>query len=296
MIGLSPGSSRDGVPSELAGRPVVVREAPVSRAALRDLAADVVAGMGSGPRAFDHQIDAEVGVVEFFAVDRATRGRLHSAIDASPARGRGARGVVREVPALSRPSTDIWGGLALSTCTSGFSIQHTDGYSNVRAVLTAGHCGSAQSRLGTSLPYLTEGMINGDDWQSHSAPAFTVGPYFFEGVANRRVYGYNAAVPQIGDFVCKYGKSAGYMCGTTNNVSYNPSYIIGDCNCVPVAHNSSNGDMSVDGDSGGPVFNGNYAYGLVSGGPSGAPNDLIYSSSQRIFGAQSTGKKFVILT
>ncbi len=60
----------------------------------------------------------------------------------------------------------------------------------------------------------------------------------------------------MGSQVCKQGKTTGYTCGTISTISYCAS---GACTWVRVAGNGTN--LSEGGDSGGPWFSGNTAYG-----------------------------------
>ena len=46
----------------------------------------------------------------------------------------------------SRPATDIYGGLGVSTCTLGFAVEDRSG---TKGVTTAGHCKNKQSYEGT---------------------------------------------------------------------------------------------------------------------------------------------------
>ena len=72
----------------------------------------------------------------------------------------------------------------------------------------------------------------------------------FDGTNNRFIYGYEFRSSQaIGEWVCKYGMSTGYACGTIANNAQDGVNIRID-------------NMSVNfGDSGGPWFWNNTAYG-----------------------------------
>lgn len=92
----------------------------------------------SGINVFDNR-------VEIYTLDREA---LKSVLDGAGLTLSNKVNIV-EVPHLSVPTTDIHGGLALTTCTSGFSVKHTDG---TKGVTSAAHCPSNQSYLGTQLP------------------------------------------------------------------------------------------------------------------------------------------------
>jgi hypothetical protein len=69
----------------------------------------------------------------------------------------------------------------------------------------------------------------------------------------------------LGDPVCKYGKESGYKCGGITNLTYCPGYVP---NCLDTffrVHNNNGADISISGDSGGPVFVGQQAWGFNSG-------------------------------
>lgn len=161
------------------------------------------------------------------------------------------------VSGLPRPATDIHGGLALTTCTSGFSV--VDG-AGTRGVTTAGHCQDSQSYLGFALPWVwgqTGGLY---DVQWHTAPDFTVRNWIFDGSILRQITSRTFWGDQpIGGFVCKYGMSSGAGCGTISRKDDIPA-------CVPSARPvwvrlAVGGQL---GDSGGPVFSGESAYGSIN--------------------------------
>jgi hypothetical protein len=121
--------------------------------------------------------------------------------------------VVIEDDQTGRPGADIYGGLALSTCTSGFSVRHNS--SGSLGIVTAAHCPNSQSYLGSSLPFQSEAWGGWYDQQWHTAPGFVVRNWMYDGsgtrsITSRTLWGYQ----YVGEFVCKYGKTTGYGCGT----------------------------------------------------------------------------------
>ena len=89
-----------------------------------------------------NSIDVTVGEVDI--VEPAAQ-----AVD-SASRGTKTPDVVVAAGDLPKADATFYGGLFLSTCTAGFSVQSTVN-SNV-GVSTAAHCANAQSRSGVSLP------------------------------------------------------------------------------------------------------------------------------------------------
>lgn len=149
------------------------------------------------------------------------------------------------------------GGERISTCTTGFVVQNASG---VRGVSTAGHCSNTQSDDGDALTYRAghEGMHG--DFQWHTGPDiepddFYSGDAATAEVARRDVAGIGA--PVVGQSLCKNGKTTFKDC--LEVIQLNVCHFA-LCNMVQMDH------RTVDsGDSGGPWFWGNTAYGLTWG-------------------------------
>lgn len=151
---------------------------------------------------------------------------------------------------LSRDVADIFGGKALTTCTSGFSVKNSSG---TKGVTTAGHCNNSQSYSGVNLPFMsgTTGGIYDIQWH-RGDHAFTVRNLIWDGTYNRFIYSAKFRASQsVGEWVCKYGMTTGYACGTIATTSQDGVNIRVD-------------NMTVQGgDSGGPWFWNNTAYGTT---------------------------------
>lgn len=159
--------------------------------------------------------------------------------------------VVLKVDELPTRVTDIFGGKALSTCTSGLSVRNASG---TKGITTAGHCRNEQWYGGVQLPFQT-GTPDDDpgpiDIQWHTAPGFTVRNLVWDGTYNRYIYGVKYLAGQsVGDWVCKYGMITGGGCGHIVQVGVDGVNVAAD---IPV----------LEGDSGGPWFWGNTAYGTT---------------------------------
>lgn len=163
------------------------------------------------------------------------------------------------VDGLSTPTASLYGGLHLTSCTSGFSVVRNNG---TRGITTAGHCANAQSYAGP-LVFQSEKYSGGNDIQWHTQTGSSVTNSAYFGVHTRVVKTWVTS-HTVGKWVCKYGRSTGYDCGQIKSNTHNPT------GCVPNA--TSNyvrvykrfADLSEPGDSGGPFMSGNSAYGSMS--------------------------------
>jgi len=160
---------------------------------------------------------------------------------------------VLRVNELPTKVTDILGGKALSTCTSGLSVMNAGG---TKGITTAGHCRNEQWYEGVQLPFQAGTPPDGipsapRDIQWHTAPGFTVRNLVWDGTYNRYIYGVRYYAGQsVGDWVCKYGMITGGGCGHIVQVGVDGVNVAAD---IPV----------LEGDSGGPWFWGNTAYGTT---------------------------------
>jgi hypothetical protein len=204
-----------------------------------------------------HRVSA-AGIPAAGAVDvRANRAEVHvlrgrsAAARAVLAAGEAA---VVEVDQLPREEITMYGGLGISTCTTGFTVRTSSG---TRGVSTSGHCGNSQSLSGYALTFRGEEYSGSYDIQWHNASGHTFTNTIKVGSGTRSITGTRSRGSQtVGSQVCKQGKTTGYTCGTISTTSYCAS---GACTWVRVAGNGVN--LSEGGDSGGPWFSGNTAYG-----------------------------------
>lgn len=166
------------------------------------------------------------------------------------------------VEELSSPAADIYAGLALSQCTSGFSVISSSG---TKGISTAGHCSDTLSYNNQSLPFRAGAYSGTTDAQWHEAPGFTVRNLTYDGTYNRYIYGTKLRSNQyVGEWVCKYGKTTKYGCGEIIDKNYAPSYVPNAAHTF-IRVRRWFVDLSDPGDSGGPWFSGNTAYGIMSG-------------------------------
>ena len=80
---------------------------------------------------------------------------------------------------------------------------------------------------------------------------------------------------QVGEYVCKAGKTTNHTCGKIIDRSYRPSYV-GHARATFIrVERGGSGNMLGPGDSGAPVFTGNTALGIAVAGIDD-PLDMIY--------------------
>jgi hypothetical protein len=148
-------------------------------------------------------------------------------------------------------------------------------------VSTAGHCGNSQSLSGYALTFRGEAYSGSYDIQWHNASGHTYPNTIKVGTGTRSITATRSRTSQtVGSQVCKQGKTTGYTCGTIATISYCAS---GACTWVQVAGNGVN--LSEGGDSGGPWFSGNTAYGSHT---YGMGNDSAYMPINYISGISVT--------
>jgi streptogrisin C len=153
-------------------------------------------------------------------------------------------------------------------CTTGFVI--TNGETN--AITTAAHCPDDLTYVdgdGSSvqLPMIGSWGVAYSDVQINGSPN-SPDPLFYSnrpaGTLRRLVSWRNVASTRAGDFVCHYGESSGYSCATVELTDYAPPGDLCGGPCSPTWV-TVKGPSCVRGDSGGPVFSGDIAFGIAKG-------------------------------
>lgn len=164
----------------------------------------------------------------------------------------------------------IYGGLPISTCTVGFGVKNSSG---TKGIVTAAHCSNTQKHDGVSLPFQTEVLSGSTDMQWHTAPNITVendvrtSSFFGVTTTWRNITGtVSRSAQSVGSVVCKYGKTTGYGCGTILSKSVMPSADVQNPNATFVSVSDNGSTLTAGGDSGGPWFSGNNAYGVHQAG------------------------------
>jgi hypothetical protein len=147
-------------------------------------------------------------------------------------------------------------------CTSGFVVKQTAGPE--LGVLTAGHCQDTMSQIRSDGSTAFTFSFRGDeygvgDYQWMRSPVMMDGWFHYAVGLGRAATGIgNASMNQS---LCKYGDETHTTCGSVDQV-----YAEHTVNGVKVTGLVRTRAMANDGgDSGGPVYNGGRAYGLVKG-------------------------------
>jgi hypothetical protein len=154
-------------------------------------------------------------------------------------------------------------------CTTGFVVTNGE----INAITTAAHCPDqltyidADDGSSTTLPMIGSWGLGYQDVQINGS-ANSPEPYFYanRGAGSlRRVDSWrNVASTHAGDFVCHYGISSGYSCATVELTDYAPPGSLCGGPCSPTWV-TVRGPSCQTGDSGGPVFSGNVAFGIAKG-------------------------------
>ena len=154
-------------------------------------------------------------------------------------------------------------------CTTGFVVTNGE----INAITTAAHCPDqlthvdADDGSSTSLPMIGSWGLGYQDVQINGT-ANAPDPFFYANRgagALRRVDSWrNVASTRAGDFVCHYGVSSGYSCAIVELTDYAPPGALCGGPCSPTWV-TVKGPSCQTGDSGGPVFSGNIAFGIAKG-------------------------------
>ncbi len=150
---------------------VEVRTAKWSLVELQKAQDDVISSVSgldipveSGINVFENRVELYVAKADWARFDEAMQeGKMRLPDNV----------VVIPVEEMGKPNADIYGGLPLSSCTSGFSVRQT-GDPGYKGITTAGHCPNSLSYNGTSLTFMSEILGGSYDIQWHRAPGFTV--------------------------------------------------------------------------------------------------------------------------
>lgn len=184
-----------------------------------------------------------------------------------PARARAADVDVRllSVPAGGGHHTRggaVTPGDAGGYCTTGFTVTGGGAY----GFNTAGHCANSrdyqepETGLRYNAPYVTGHRGDWGDFQWHTTGHNEYAQFYVSNTGYRDVFGADTSL-YTGDYVCKYGRRAGYDCTYIYRTSV---YVTFD----GITHErlvATRGDVVEPGDSGGPWFLSNNAMGVTSG-------------------------------
>lgn len=171
------------------------------------------------------------------------------------------------------------GELTNPGCTSGFTVRTNSSTSGSRGVTTAGHCSNSQNEDG-ALTYQAGHVGANGDFQWHTGPDI-VRDDFYSGNTTitennlRDVSGIQEM--GVGGSVCKNGRTNHKSCQQVRNTNVCSGSV---CRLTQMGER-----LAAGGDSGGPIFWGNTAYGFHRGwhySPSWPFDRDLYSKSTRI--------------
>ncbi len=260
---------------------VEVRPVKMSLKALETVQAEAHKAAQAANVAMDSEIDVIENRVNLFVTDRAQLDAVLQAADDVLAKTSDVRLLDNvQVIVLDQLSTSyayVYGGLAISGCTSGFAVQS----GSTKGIITAAHCSNTQQYNSRSLPFQSESFGGSYDVQWHTAPAFFVTNRVYDGINDSTTpyYRYITATKSranqtINEYVCKYGVTTYYTCGYITSKTYQPSSVPNATATFIHVENPPN-RIAYYGDSGGPWFSGSTAYGVLHGG-NPSVGDAIY--------------------
>jgi len=154
-------------------------------------------------------------------------------------------------------------------CTTGFAV--SDGVQN--GIVTAAHCPDVltyQDPEGGTIPLQFVGQWGArtQDVQVHVAPGGQR-PLFYadrrQGALRMLAGARSRLSTRAGEWVCHYGESSGYSCAEVELTQFAPPGSLCGGACAPTWITVRTSDCK-SGDSGGPVFLGDVAFGITKGG------------------------------
>jgi Trypsin/Alpha-lytic protease prodomain len=197
---------------------------------------------------------------------------------------------------------EIWNDNTGFTCTSGFAM--TGNANGNTFVATAGHCfpsnlgtwwaqtsngfeaalgawensyfGSGNADAGLIRVKDTSWWVKEWGWRGHVVIWGSPGtPETIQNPSNP-INGSQSSY--VGEYVCHSGRTTGSSCGTVQQLNVKVSYGGTSLNHMTKV----NGACGNEGDSGGPVYAGNYAVGIWSGGEAGTCGNHYYTEVREI--------------
>lgn len=164
---------------------------------------------------------------------------------------------VHSVLSVSEDSAKHLGGEALSRCTSGFGTKKSSG---VRGIATAGHCPNSLTDDGADLTFEKEHEGKHGDFQWHTGTQTHEDDFYAGSTSSSEVNKRDVSSigdPTVGQTLCRNGNLSNRSCQQVRKINY----CTGDlCNLVQMGSH-----LSDRGDSGGPVYWVNTAYGIHYG-------------------------------
>jgi streptogrisin C len=203
-------------------------------------------------------------------------GNLTTQSSSATARTRAPAGLsVRVERSSGQASNQNRGGLPVTSCTTGFTVQG----SSATGFVTAGHCPNTLSyavapteqSLPYSAPFIAEIKSNLADLQWNTTPAHTDYAAFWGSSPRVATARTGIGVAYVGQGLCHRGSVSGYTCGYVTSTTFAPAWANACSTPCTASFVRVEGSAlaSLGGDSGGPWFAGGAAYGIHMGGSHG---------------------------
>lgn len=259
--------------AELQGQ-LDVADASLSRSALVQTGDRLIREVRAAGVDADVAVNPFTGLVQFLAKDAAA---MRAAIEGGAVRPPANYRIEQSEGII--PTTTLIAGAAYNAqfgnyaeCTTGFAVLQSG---TTRGISTAGHCdinspaqynGAFASHYGdaggVTITYKQEWITNNLDFQWHTvASPHAVSPEYWDGASAITVTG--AGQSLSGETLCKFGRTTGKTCGKVDpawhwDVNYT-GYFLRLNTSAPGTF------LTLEGDSGGPVFSGSIAKGWIHG-------------------------------
>lgn len=206
-----------------------------------------------------------------------------------------------ETVAQEAVDSDVRGGRKIATstggyCTSGFTVKNSAG---TTAMSTSAHCEGITTFYntnGTTIALTHTGIETKDadqDVELHTSGYVERAEFYADTTTTPRILTGKRlqSSTAVGNQVCHRGETTGYSCGLVGLTNFKPTYAnaCGSvvCDSVWVRVNGDSQTACYQGDSGGPVFAAQTAFGLLkgtsaSGSAKGQCTWFIYMSTDRL--------------
>lgn len=161
---------------------------------------------------------------------------------------------------LDESSSHHMGGEDITGCTSGFGTRASSHTSGTRGISTAGHCANAQTDDGWSLTHQGGHEGTHGDFQWHTGPQIENDQFYAGNSTSTEVNERDVASigsPMAAQTLCRNGITSKRDCQEVRKLNVCAG---GECNLVQMGSH-----LSAGGDSGGPIYWANTAYGLHKG-------------------------------
>ncbi len=142
-------------------------------------------------------------------------------------------------------------------CTSGFVVENSSG---TRGISTAGHCHENLTDDGSSLTFEEDYEAYHGDFQWHTGTQTLTNDFYGGSSSASEVHSRGASSvgsPSVGQTLCRNGRISNRDCQEVRKLNFCKRLI---CNLVQMGER-----QSARGDSGGPVYSSNTAYGIHHG-------------------------------